>query len=282
LGGMRSTALFLLVLCACSSDPAASADPQKGPTGNGNDPAHPGGSTDSGVDNGTLPDGGTDPTKPAGNGHFATLPVGSALPTDSDCAARVRPTAEIHADNATANATKGTGPNGRFPRVTGNFSGTTDEILQWAACKWGIDEDLVRAQAVAETNWHQSGKGNLTSNQSDCYPAVRTQSGQCPESLGILQVRYVYHMEAFKDGNALLSTAYNADYTYATWRSCFEGKETWLNGGGGKPYAAGDAAGCIGLWYAGAWHTSDAEGYIKDVEDIVAKKTWTTAAFKSL
>ena len=29
-------------------------------------------------------------------------------------------------------------------RVTGNFTGTTDMILQWAACKWGIDEDIVR------------------------------------------------------------------------------------------------------------------------------------------
>ena len=25
-----------------------------------------------------------------------------------------------------------------FPRITGNFTGTTDEIIQWAACKWGM------------------------------------------------------------------------------------------------------------------------------------------------
>ena len=28
-------------------------------------------------------------------------------------------------------------------QVTGNYTGTTDEILQWVACKWGIDEDVV-------------------------------------------------------------------------------------------------------------------------------------------
>jgi autotransporter family porin len=36
-------------------------------------------------------------------------------------------------------------------RVTGNFTGTTDEIIQWAAHKWGIDEDVVRSVATAES-----------------------------------------------------------------------------------------------------------------------------------
>src|SRR5579884_2247822 len=29
--------------------------------------------------------------------------------------------------------------------VTGHFTGTTDEILQWAAYKWGFSPDLLRA-----------------------------------------------------------------------------------------------------------------------------------------
>ena len=64
--------------------------------------------------------------------------------------------------NATYNATRGnqTLPNNFLSgdprvntltaRVTGNFSGSTDEILQWAACKWGVDEDMVRAQAALD------------------------------------------------------------------------------------------------------------------------------------
>ena len=43
-------------------------------------------------------------------------------------------------------------------RVDGNFTGTTDEILQWGACKWGFDEDLVRAIAATETWWKQPAK----------------------------------------------------------------------------------------------------------------------------
>jgi hypothetical protein len=34
------------------------------------------------------------------------------------------------------------------PPAKGDDEGTTDEIIQWAACKWGIDTDVVRAQAV--------------------------------------------------------------------------------------------------------------------------------------
>src|SRR6185436_11761557 len=35
--------------------------------------------------------------------------------------------------------------------VTGRYRGTTDEILQWAARKWGFDPDLFRAVATVES-----------------------------------------------------------------------------------------------------------------------------------
>jgi hypothetical protein len=42
-----------------------------------------------------------------------------------------------------------------LPRVDGRFTGTTDEILQWAACKWGLPDNLARADAVIESTWFQ-------------------------------------------------------------------------------------------------------------------------------
>jgi hypothetical protein len=33
------------------------------------------------------------------------------------------------------------------PRINGHFTGTTAQILRWAACKWGIDQNMVFAQA---------------------------------------------------------------------------------------------------------------------------------------
>jgi hypothetical protein len=40
-------------------------------------------------------------------------------------------------------------------RVDGRFTGTTDEIFQWAACKWGLPDNLARAEAVRESTWFQ-------------------------------------------------------------------------------------------------------------------------------
>jgi hypothetical protein len=201
------------------------------------------------------------PTPPAG-GRFATLPPGSPLPSDAECAARVRATVERRPANAVPNATRGTSPNDKYPRVTGNFTGTTDEILQWTACKWGIDEDIVRAQIAKESWWNQSNVGD---------------GG---ESFGLGQVRRPYHQEAFEDENAVRSSAYNVDYTYAGWRSCYEGKETWLNTvERGATYAAGDLWGCAGVWFAGRWYTQPAKDYIAAVQGYLADRVWEQPGF---
>src|SRR5690242_1242470 len=107
--------------------------------------------------------------------HFTTLPPGSALPSGAQCATLIKHRPENKRMNGSYNATPGNqhldpnfvpGDDPRantqlFPRVDGNFTGTTDEILQWAACKWGIDEDIVRAQAAKESWWEQTVKGDF-------------------------------------------------------------------------------------------------------------------------
>jgi hypothetical protein len=223
------------------------------------------------------------PVTPVAPGtHFGTLPPGAALPSDAACAAAVRPAAELRPDNATANATRGTDPHDTYPRVTGAYTGTTDEILQWVACKWGIDEDIVRAQIAKESSWHQSVGGDLTTDQQLCHPAKRTGSGTCPESIGLGQVRYQYHGEAFEDENAIRSSAYNVDYTYAVWRSCYEGELGWLNTvDRGATYVAGDVWGCLGVWFSGRWRTSPALTYIAAVQQYLADRIWEQAYFRT-
>ena len=194
--------------------------------------------------------------------HFGTVPPGNALPSEAACAAAVRAAGEVRAGNAAPNATRGTQPNTTYPQVTGNFTGTTDQILQWVACKWGIDEDVVRAQIAKESWWKMSTVGD---------------NGQ---SFGLGQVRQPYHGSAFVDDNAKRSSAYNVDYTYAAWRSCFEGNETWLNTvERGATYVAGDAWGCAGVWFAGRWLTAPAQQYIAEVKDYVQRRIWTTPEF---
>ena len=189
--------------------------------------------------------------------------------------------AERRPINNAANHTKGAAVSG-LARVTGNFTGTTDEIIEWAACKWGIDEDIVRAQIAQESWWHQDATGDLTSDQNSCYPTFRTGSGQCPESIGLGQVRYQYHPLAFTNGYAVTSSAFNLDYTYSVWRSCYEGQVTWLNTvERGATYSAGDAWGCLGVWFAGRWYTAPAQSYIAAVKNNLNTRVWETANFQA-
>jgi autotransporter family porin len=179
------------------------------------------------------------------------------------------------------NATRGSGSNDRYPRVDGDFTGSTDEIIQWAACKWGIDEDWARAQMAKESWWDMTVGGDLTANADACHPQVRGKS-PCPESLGLSQVRFLYHGEAFEDANAIRSTAYNVDYAYAVWRSCFEGELDWLNTvERNGTYGPGDLEGCLGVWFAGRWRVSAAMDYVAAVRDYRNQRIWETPNFLS-
>ncbi len=214
-----------------------------------------------------------------------TLPPGSPLPSDADCAARVRPAPEIRLANATYNQTRGgvdSSATGLFRRVTGNFTGTTDEIIQWAACKWGFDEDSVRAQAAKESWWFQRNGGDFTTIATSCAPGhgfgVDGRPGECAESAGIMQVRYPYHRWAFPW--ASYSTASNLDYALAVRRDCFEGNNTWFNQfERGRDYVAGDLWGCIGAWFSGRWYTPASVTYINDVQSYLNQRIWTTPGF---
>jgi autotransporter family porin len=218
------------------------------------------------------------PAPPSGN--FKTLPVGASLPSGAECAARVTSRPEIRPENATANNRRGSRANANtsnawsgFSRVDGDFAGTTDEIIQWAACKWGIDEDIARAQVVKESWWRQSANGD---------------GG---ESWGLGQVRDTAHQSAFQYGvNARTSSAYNLDYTYASWRACYVGAYEWLNSvERGRQYAAGDAWGCVGVWFTGRWYTEGVSIYLdggatdgygdRGVREHLALRTWEDPVF---
>jgi hypothetical protein len=150
-------------------------------------------------------------------------------------------------------------------KITGRFTGTTDEILQWAAHKWGWDEDVVRAVAVKESNYNQ---GAYTWPGSDQY-----QGG------GIMSITWSQNPTSYLLGAK--STAFNVDVFLAYMRACFDGKETWMNqtGDAGQPYEAGDMWGCIGRWYAGRWYTDGAKWYIGEVKRVLADRTWEAPGY---
>lgn len=242
----------------------------------------------------------TNNTRPPSGGYFTVKPVGSfsTLPNDAQAAAMIHySTWEPRQQNNTANHTvppssfTTAGYSGMqnyaavFGRVTGNFTGTTDEIIQWASAKWGLSDEIVRAQAVQESFWYQGNKdtsGNPISNQGygdfgSCggSPAPSGYGTNGPASFGIMQDKWC----SFKDPGASgydgwpyseTSTAYNLDLYGAVMRGCYEGWDTWLGG----TYTSGDMWGCLGRWFSGGWHNTDANNYISLVQGHLDSKPW--------
>ena len=224
------------------------------------------------------------------SGRFGTLPTGSHLPSGGECAARVRRSPwEPRPDNGPANHTVvnatikpwaglGGGLDARAAvfghRVDGAFTGTTDEIIQWGACKWGLDEDIVRATAINESNWRMSELGDETGDASQCTPGFALP---CPLSFGLLQVKHNAHPGTYPMSRQ--STAFNLDYTLAVRRTCFEGWTSWLYQYGSHPYGGGDEWGCVGFWYSGDWHDQGAENYIAAAKRNLAEKPWLRPGF---
>ncbi len=228
------------------------------------------------------------------------LPPGSVLPSESECTARVhRSSWEPRLDNTTANQSVPTaqqiaqlGPWGPAmgddakadalrKQITGNFTGTTDEILQWAACKWGIDVNIVRAEAIAESYWHQSQRGDYTNNRADCPPGTWDGSG-CYQSYGLLQLKYSVFPSTWPMSRD--DSAFNVEYVYAVIRACYEGWTTYLADfpppvAGYPPYHAGDIWGCVGRWYSGRWYTQGAINYINMVKSDLTRKDWLQPGF---
>jgi hypothetical protein len=149
--------------------------------------------------------------------------------------------------------------------VDGRFRGTTDEIIQWAAHKWGIDTNLMRAVATVESWWQMSTLGD---------------NG---DSFGLYQVRRPYH--CWGDCRiARYFTAFNADYYGGIIRSYFDGLQTWLKRetDNGKPYRAGDLWGSMGAWYSGRWWgppSRPVEPYLDMVKFRKNEKTWLQPYF---
>jgi hypothetical protein len=144
-------------------------------------------------------------------------------------------------------------------RVTGSYTGTTDEILQWAARKWGFSPDVFRAVAVIESWWKMAAVGD---------------DG---DSFGIMQVKRGPHC-CFPATRR--STAFNVDYYGAWLRAAYDGRFRWLNTvPRGERYRAGDLWGSVGVWYSGRWRLGTGE-YIGRVKKVIRKRVWRRAGFR--
>lgn len=222
-----------------------------------------------------------------------TYPValsGRGLPrSDAACAAHVgSPGGETRPANRAANHRMPTEPvawsnaaMGRWKRflanrehVTGAFTGTTAQIIRWAACKWGLDPNLLDAVAEQESGWQMHNVGDR------CGP-----KGEA--SYGLFQIKNAYCNGGGAWGGypaTAQDTALNADFYAAYLRSCldndFDNGGSWLYGGQSvRQLAAAHGSayvvwGCVGSWFSGNWYDGDAKDYIVSVKLHLAARDW--------
>lgn len=217
--------------------------------------------------------------------------------SDAACAAAVTPTGEKRPSNTTDNNTVPADPSSidwnsayhTWPafvadrdQVTGNFKGTTDEIIQWAACKWGIDINVARADAWLESGWYMSTRSGCNVPDQASFGLFQIVATACGSANTPVHGGYPYVAD---------DTALNADYWGAWIRGCFDGaflvsgypyQTSPAQGYNGTPMSQVIARhgeyyalwGCIGAWFSNAWYTSSAQGYINTVQKDEASQLW--------
>lgn len=266
-------------------------------------------------------------TAPTDSPHFPTLPPHAALPSGPECAAQIPATSETIAGNRPFNRTRVTpgelaafAANGytfetlsshaQYARITGDYVGSTDMIMRWVACKYGIDEKVVRGQAWQESYWQQWQVGDRRTTRDQCVHSgfatlwnntislVDGHEVLCPyccyTSWSAWQTKVYYEWKTWP--MIKNSTSFAGEYRFADTRTCMNGDWTPYFARrpaqpGHNTYAEDLAAyahnptranldtilwGCIGMHYSGGWYDAEAIRYIADIRGDIVHRRWLT------
>jgi len=179
-------------------------------------------------------------------------------------------------------------------------------IMRWAACKYGIDENVVRAQGWIESGWLQGAAGDTRSSQAQCVQGSFTalwnttisepggSTVSCPnccyQSWSLWQTKVYYEWMTWPQ--IMQSTAFGADYRYADQRACMDGAlyhllrerrpaTEHLRGRHSqlqeqsRRYEHGPGVwGCIGMHFSGTWYDSGAQTYIGQAQNAMLTEPW--------
>jgi hypothetical protein len=236
---------------------------------------------------------------PETNGVYTPL-------SDAQAAADVTPEPENRPANTAANQYMptaaelqafyaATDPQGQTPAqlnpyaqfVTGHYTGTTDEIIQWAAWKWGIPADWLRAEYVKESRWNQSAVGDLATVTPAIYneypPQARVPStDEVYQSMGITGEKWIPDTSVGLGTEPLRweSTAFNIDYQAAAIRFYYDNPDGLRSAWGDSTYSPGNGWDSLGGWYEPyPWLNAGQLAYIADVQADLAARAWAQPGF---
>jgi hypothetical protein len=222
---------------------------------------------------------GSPPLSDAAAAACVTL-SGENRPQNVDANARGLTAAELHEFNAARDSAGHTPAeaNPNFAYVTGGAPlyglRSTDDLIEWSAYKWGVPEDLVRAQMAVESGWSMLQRGDRRDwpmPVAHLYPPLAViDADSVWESLGIAQIRW-RHTVPWNPGVEPLrwqSTSFATDYSQALVRFYYDGYCGWCGSG----YAAGDADGAYRLYFSGS--LTHGQSYADSIRAAARSKPW--------
>jgi hypothetical protein len=166
---------------------------------------------------------------------------------------------------------------------------STDDLIQWAAHKWGIPEDWLRAEYVQESYWSSYQLGDEVAAPQRLYSRYPRQARvpgtlQVYQSLGVTQVRWDPQGD-FGAGTEPLrweSLAFNVDYQAAMVRFYYDNPQGARSAWGDSTYAPCEKWSAISGWYSAyPWHNPGQATYIDDVKSNLASTSWRSGDFLS-
>ena len=155
---------------------------------------------------------------------------------------------------------------------------STDDLIQWAARKWGIPTDVYRAQIYFESldiQALQYDKANVSARDYWQYPSQsRIKPYQVYKSIGISQIKWKPFNRLNPGANPLRwkSTAWALDYSAATIRYYYDGRCSWC----GRGYHKGQAWQSIGAYNAPIpWLNNGKRAwYLQHVQSVLSNRSW--------
>lgn len=148
--------------------------------------------------------------------------------------------------------------------VNGRYAGSTDQILQWAACKWQVPVDVLRGVAAQESWWDA------------------TTIGDEGQSFGLMQVKVGAATNTGVTVGMAQASAWNVDYYAATLRACLDGHMVlWRDHPEltSRAYTSGDLWGCVEAWYTGVGPTEWSAWYPARVQQYMTERRWEQPDF---
>lgn len=166
---------------------------------------------------------------------------------------------------------------------------STDDLIQWAAHKWGIPENWLRAEYVRESYWNQFMLGDDTPVSATWYRRYPSQSRVADssgvyQSLGITQVRWAPDGSLHPGTEPLRwkSTPFNVDYQAATLRFYYDNPQGTRTAWNDPSYRPCQEWNSVGGWFSPyPWNNAGQHSYVHSVQQILTDRTWTSSDFLS-